>query len=189
MKRLLAIGAALLTTACATTYGELGGLMDDGVAADRLTADTYRIRSRGNGATDPVLVHDYGLLRAAEMTKLACATHFIVEAGEDRTEVEESHTPASETRTVEKVKDKDGKEKEVVRITHTEESFSTTIRPGADFYIRTLQVPPGRTAPEGAVSADEILAHVGSRVKRRRNSPPLVFPVCETALRAQAGGV
>jgi hypothetical protein len=47
MKQLIAIGLALMTSACATTYGELGGLLDDGVAADQLSADTFRIRSRG----------------------------------------------------------------------------------------------------------------------------------------------
>ncbi len=183
MKRLLIIGAALLATACATPYGEIGGLLDDGVTADQLTADTYRIRSRGNGATDPVLVHDHGLLRAAETTRLACATHFIVEGGEDRTEVAESYTPASETRTVEKVKDKDGKETEMVHVTQTDESYSTTIRPGADFYIRTIQVAPGREPPEGAVSADEIITHIGARVKRRRNAYP-VTAECPSAQHA-----
>lgn len=187
MKRVLTVGLALLTTACATTYGELGGLMDDGVTAEQLTADSYRIRSRGNGSTDPVLVHDHGLLRAAETTKLACATHFIVEAGEDRTTIKESYTPATETHRVEKVKDKDGKEKEVVHVTRTEESYSTTVRPGADFYIRAIRLAPGAAAPEGAMSADEVLMHVGPRVKRRRSGEPIVFPLCPDTVRVQAG--
>lgn len=189
------IGAALLATACATTYGEIGqgplyGLLDDGgVAADRLTTDTWRIRSRVNEHSDPAMVEDYGLLRAAETAKLACATHFIVQGGEDRTEVDEDYTPASETRTIEKVKGKNGKVKEVEHVTFTDESYSTSIRPGADFYIRTLQLAPGQTPPEGALSADEIIANVGARVKRRKNSPAPVFPACEGALHARAGGL
>lgn len=178
MKRLLIIGATLLTSACATTYGELGGLMDDGVTAQRLTADTYRIVSRGNGATEPGTVHDHAMLRAAETVRGACFTHFIVEQGEDRTTVDESITPATTTHTVEKVKQKDGTFKKVERVEHTPESTSITVRPGADLYIRALALRPGQTPPQGAVAADEILGFVGSRVQRRRNAPPFMPPVC-----------
>ncbi|MBW3616859.1 MAG: hypothetical protein KY446_03765 [Proteobacteria bacterium] len=179
MKRFLIVGAALLTSACATTYGELGGLMDDGVTAQRLTGDSYRIVSRGNGATEHGAVHDFAMLRAAETVRRACLTHFIVERGEDRTEVEETATPESTTITVEKVKQKDGTSKAVERVEHTPGSTSLSVRPGADLYIRALAVRPGETPPPGAVSADEVLTFVGPRVKRRKNAPSFVPPVCD----------
>jgi hypothetical protein len=182
VKRLLILGAALLCSACATTYGDLGGFWDDGgVAAERLSTDRYRIVSRGNGATEHGTIHDFAMLRAAETVRGACLTHFVVEQGEDRTRVEESVTPASTVTTVEKVKQKDGTFKKVEHTTHTPESTSIIIRPGADLYIRAMALKPGERAPEGAVSADEVLAFVGPRVKRRKNAPPFTPPVCEGA--------
>ena len=187
MKRLIILGAALMTTACATTYGELGGFWDEGgVTAQQLTADTYRIVSRGNGATEHGTIHDFAMLRAAETVRGACKTHFIVEQGEDRTEAEESVTPAVETRTVEKVKQKDGSFKEVEHVTYTPESTSLVVRPGADLYIRALAVPAGQRPPEGAISAEEVLTFVGPRVQRRKNAPPFTPPPCGQAL-AEAG--
>jgi len=87
----LMLALAASTSACATAYGELGrGWMDDGVAADQLARDTFRIRSRGNAMTEHALVEDLALLRAAETVKGACMTHFVVLEGADRTEVDES---------------------------------------------------------------------------------------------------
>lgn len=187
MKRLLIIGAALMASACATTYGELGGFWDEsGVTAQRLTADRYRIVSRGNGATESGTVHDHAMLRAAETVRAACLTHFIVEEGQDRTEVEETVTPESTTTTVEKIKQKDGTFKKVERVDYTPASTSVTVRPGADLYIRALSVRPGERAPEGAVSAEEVLAFVGPRVQRRRKDAPFIAPVCEGAALAAA---
>jgi hypothetical protein len=182
VKRLLTLGAAaMLTSACATTYGELGGSFwdDGGVTAERLTADRYRIVSRGNGATEHGTVHDFAMLRAAETVAGACLTHFIVEQGEDRTRVEESVTPATTTTTVEKVKQKDGTYKKIERTEHTPESTDIVIRPGADLYIRALALSSNEQPPEGAVSVDEVLTFVGQRVKRRKNAPPFIPPACD----------
>jgi hypothetical protein len=191
VKRLLILGAAaMLTSACATTYGELGGdLWDDGgVTAERLTTDRYRIVSRGNGATEHGAIHDFAMLRAAETVRSACMTHFVVEQGEDRTRVEENVTPATTTTTVEKVKQKDGTFKKVERTEHTPESTDIIVRPGADLYIRALAVRPGELPPEGAVAADEILTFVGPRVKRRKDAPAFVPPVCAGQTLAAAAG-
>ena len=172
----LIIGLALLTSACATTYGDIG-FGGDGVAADQMAADTFRIRSRGNGATEHATIEDYALLRAAETVKGACFTHFVVLDGADRTEVEESVTPAHWTKTVE-VKEVDGKKVKVENRSFTPESRSITIRPGQDLIVRGLTVGSDEAAPEEALSADEIIRHVGSRVERRKNAPPPVFPDC-----------
>jgi hypothetical protein len=187
VKRLILLGAALMTTACATTYGELGGFWDEGgVTAQQLTRDTYRIVSRGNGATEHGTIHDFAMLRAAETVRGACMTHFVVEQGEDRTQAEESVSPATETRTVEQVKQKDGSFKKVEHVTYTPESTSLIVRPGADLYIRALALRPGERPPQGAISADEVLAFVGPRVQRRKNAQPFVPPACGQAL-ADAG--
>ena len=180
VKRFLIIGAALMGSACATTYGELGGDFwdDGGVTAQRITQDRYRIVSRGNGSTEHGTIHDFAMLRAAETVRGACLTHFIVEQGEDRTKVEESVSPATTTTTVEKVKQKDGTFKKVERTEHTPESTSIVVRPGADLYIRAVAVRSGEAPPEGAVDAEEVLSFVGPRVKRRKDQAPFVPPVC-----------
>ena len=180
------IAAALLTSACATTYGEIG-FWEDGVAADQLASDTFRIRSRGNGATEHATIEDFALLRAAETVKGACFTHFVVLDGADRTTVDESVTPAQWTETVEK-KVVDGKEVKVKHRSYTPESHSITIRPGQDLVVRGLALSRGEAAPDGAIAADEILWHVGSRVQRRKNAPPPIFPDCGTSTAGGAAG-
>ena len=172
----LIIAAALLTSACATTYGDIG-FWGEGVAADQLASDTFRIRSRGNGATEHATIEDFALLRAAETVKGACFTHFVVLDGADRTEVEEDVTPAHWTKSVEE-KEVDGEKVKVVHRTYHPETRSITVRPGQDLVVRGLTLAEGEPAPEAAMSADEIIWHVGPRVERRKNAPPPVFPDC-----------
>ncbi|HEX8569735.1 MAG TPA: hypothetical protein VF699_07410 [Caulobacteraceae bacterium] len=169
-------GLALLTSACATTYGEIG-FWGEGVAADPISSDTFRIRSRGNGATEHATIEDYAMLRAAEAVKSACFTHFVVLDGADRTTVDEDVTPAHWTKTVVE-KEVDGKKVKTVDRTYHPETRSITIRPGQDLVVRGLALRQGEPAPEEAISADEIIWHVGPRVERRKNAPPPVFPDC-----------
>jgi len=174
----LMLALALSTSACATAYGELGrGWMDDGVAADQLGRDTFRIRSRGNAMTEHALVEDLALLRAAETVKGACMTHFVVLEGADRTEVDESYSPEQETITWEE-KVVDGKKVRVQRRTVVPRHTAVSVRPGQDLVVKGLAVPPGEAPPAEAVSADEILAYVSPRVKRRKDAPPPIFPAC-----------
>jgi hypothetical protein len=72
----------LLLTCCATPYQEyspLGG----GVRAEKLSANTYKIESYGNGYATPALVHDYAMLKAAETTQQAGGTHFVIARDKD----------------------------------------------------------------------------------------------------------
>jgi hypothetical protein len=46
------------------------------VAAEQMTADTWRIRAQGNNLTSNVEIQDFILLNAAETTEAAAATHF-----------------------------------------------------------------------------------------------------------------
>ena len=50
MRTFSAVLAAFLLCGCATKYQEMG--FTGGVAADQVTADTWRIRARGNAYTD-----------------------------------------------------------------------------------------------------------------------------------------
>ena len=177
MKAITVAALALLASGCATTYGEIGGLMADGASAEQLSADTFRVRSRGNGATEPALVEDYAMLRAAEALKSRCFTHFVILEGADRTEVHESVTPAEWTTTY-KEKEVDGKKVRVEHRSFTPESRSVTVRPGQDLVVRGLTLQSGRPKPEGAFSTDEIIHFVGGRVERRRDAPPPLPPVC-----------
>ena len=172
----LIIGLALLTSACGTTYGDIG-FWGDGVAADQMASDTFRIRSRGNGATEHATIEDYALLRAAETVKGACFTHFVVLDGADRTTVEEDVTPAHWT-TTKVEKEVDGKKVQTIERTYHPEARSVTVRPGQDLVVRGLTLASGDAAPPEAMSADEIIWHVGPRVERRKNAPPPVFPDC-----------
>ncbi len=84
---------AALLCACATRYQEMG--LTGGVGAQQISADTFRIMSRGNGFTTPEAVQDYTLLKAAEVTQSAGATHFIVVSAADATRVGTYQTPAT----------------------------------------------------------------------------------------------
>ena len=104
-------------------------------------------------------------------------THFVVLEGADRTEVDEDFTPEQEIISVEE-KLVDGKKVKVEKRTHIPGHTSITVRPGQDLVIKGLMVPRGQPAPMEAISADEILTYVSPRVKRRKNAPPPIFPVC-----------
>ena len=104
-------------------------------------------------------------------------THFVVLEGADRTEVDEDFTPEQEIISVEE-KLVDGKKVKVEKRTHIPGHTSITVRPGQDLVIKGLMVPRGQPAPMEAISADEILTYVSPRVKRRKDAPPPIFPVC-----------
>ena len=76
-----AIAAALLLSGCATKYQDMG--FTGGVAAEQMTKDTFRIKSRGNAYTAGTTVQDYVLLKADETTKANGGTHFILISAAD----------------------------------------------------------------------------------------------------------
>jgi hypothetical protein len=61
--------AALAVAGCSTPYQE-------GVAAEQMTADTFRIVARGNAYTADTALQDYTVLKAAKTTKNMGGTHF-----------------------------------------------------------------------------------------------------------------
>ncbi len=149
------IALCLLLAGCSTPYQELG--LTGGVASQRITATTYRIKSRGNGYTDRATVQDYTLLKAAETTKAAGGTHFMIVGAEDASRSDAIVSPASATTTV---------TGSVAYTSFSPATVSEIIKPGQDTYIRVVSLAPGERAPPGAFTADEIIQFIGSRVKR-----------------------
>ena len=128
-----------------------------GVAAQQMASDVFRIEARGNSFTGRNSVQDYMLLKAAETTKTAGHTHFMI--------IEK--TDASSVATI--VNDGSATTHFVGNTAYTDYSpatVSTFFKPGADAYIRTLTPAPGHELPAGALSADEIVKFVGPRVQR-----------------------
>jgi hypothetical protein len=95
------------------------------------------------------------LLKAAETARRAGGTHFVIVSAEDATRV--GYTPDSVQ-------------------THYMGTMATStyvpprqyVTPGRDTYTRVVTVPPGKAAPPGAISADEIIHFVGRRVPREK---------------------
>lgn len=155
MKQLLIVVGGIVLAGCATPYQNMG--FSGGVSAEQITANTFRISSRGNGYTGSNAVQDYLVLKAAETTVQQGGTHFIVVNAADASGSSQIVTGG------------------VARTTYNGNSAVTNydppvvhniFKPGQDAYIRVLNVAPGQSPPPGAVSAAEIIQFVGARVKR-----------------------
>jgi hypothetical protein len=84
MKRMIPLLAALAVTACATPYGQPGGVYETRIADDR-----YRVTFEGRG--DPAYAFDQALVRAAHLTQRDGREWFVLE---DRySEVERGYNP------------------------------------------------------------------------------------------------
>ncbi|MDA9545853.1 hypothetical protein ACM43_15780 [Bradyrhizobium sp. CCBAU 45321] len=139
---------------CGTKYQDMG--FTGGVAAQQMTADTWRIQARGNAYTNSATVQDYVLLKAAETTQAAGGTHFQIISAADASRTSTVVTPGTSNTTF--------VGNQAVTTT-SPGSVDTVIRPGQDVYVRVLKLPPGPT-PQGVYSATEIVQFVGSRVER-----------------------
>lgn len=140
---------------CSTPYQEMG--FTGGVASQQVTNSTYRIVARGNGYTGKTTIQDYTLLKAAETTKAAGGTHFLIVGAGDATSTDYISTPGSARTSF---------VGNTAYTTFNPGSVSQIVKPGEDTYIRVITVATGQTPPQGALSADEIIQFVGSRVKR-----------------------
>jgi len=135
---------------CATKYQEMG--FTGGVAAQQITADTWRIQSRGNAYTASSTVQDYILLKAAETTQAAGGTHFQIISAADASRASTLVTPGTSTTTV---------VGHQAYTTTSPGSVDTIIKPGQDVYIRAPGAPT-----QDVYSAAEIIQYTGSRVQR-----------------------
>jgi hypothetical protein len=141
--------AALAVVGCSTPY-------QDGVAAEQITADTFRIVARGNAYTPDTALQDYTVLKAAKTTKSMGGTHFLIVSTAEATTGHVTTPGQWQTSVVGKV----------AFTADDPSSVRSLVKPGQDTYIRVLKVPPGHAPPPGGLSADEIIFFVGGRVKR-----------------------
>lgn len=146
---------AVLATACATPYQNMGAL--GGVEAQQLTGTTFRIVARGNGYTGSTTIQDYAMLKAAETTRQHSGTHFAIIGANDASASGVVSTPGyAQTQVI----------GNAAFTTYTPGSVHQYVKPGQDLYIRVLTIPPGKPIPPGTFSADEIIQYIGSRVER-----------------------
>lgn len=131
-------GLAACNTAGAGFGGFGGPAAGDPTAVTKVGADTYRIPGQAFAGTSQSAVQDDVLLKAAQATKDAGATHFVVLASADSA----ARTPPPTA------KGADGG------------------RAPQDVLIRVISVAPNQQAPIGALSADETIAFVGRKAKR-----------------------
>ncbi len=154
MRRVMAL-LALTLSACSTKYQDMG--ISGGVAAHQMTASTFRIETRGNGYTGQSQVQDYTMLKAAETAKKHGASHFLLITAADASSVGNVTLPGNAQTTV---------HGNTAYTTYSPAQNIRIFKPGQDAYIRVLTVRPGEQPPPGAISADEVIQFVGSRVTR-----------------------
>lgn len=140
---------------CATKYQNMG--FTGGVEAQQITSDKYRIIARGNGYTSSTTIQDYVLLKAAETTRSVGGTHFGVISAADATSVSFGQTAGTAQTSI------IGR---TAFTTYTPSATYSIVKPGQDTYIQVLKIKPTETVPQGALSADEIIKFIGSRVQR-----------------------
>lgn len=145
----------LTLAGCSTPYQDMG--FSGGVAAQQMTADTFRIVARGNGYTSPTDVQDYVMLKAAETTLQNGGTHFLVVSEADASRTAQIVTGGVARTTV------NGN----TATTHFDPPVVNNVfKPGQNAYIRILKPEPGQQPPSGAIEAAQIIQFVGARVKR-----------------------
>jgi len=155
MKKMTLLFFVLSLSGCATKYQTMG--LTGGVDSQQITSDRYRIVARGNGYTSSVIIQDYVLLKAAETTKSAGATHFVVLGANDASSTVVSQTAGySQTNFV-------GRS---AFTTYNPGSTFSTLKPGQDVYIQVFKLKPNEAPPVGATSADEVIKFVSPRVLR-----------------------
>ena len=68
-----------------------------GVAAQQMTADTFRISARGNSYTSTTTIQDYMMLKAAETTKQVDGSYFVIVSAADASRTGYITTPGRVT--------------------------------------------------------------------------------------------
>lgn len=154
--RILAVlGAVIGLSGCmSTTYREVGFF--GGVEARQMTADTYNIIARGNGYTSDATIQDYAILKAAETTIAAGGTHFVVLGVEDTTRTSVGQTAGYGQVSV---------YGNTAYGTYSPGYTYPIVKPGQQMLIQVILVRSGN-APQGAISAAEVVAFIGPRVRR-----------------------
>ena len=147
--------AATILSGCATKYQDMG--FTGGVAAEPVMTDVYRIVARGNAYTSADRVSDFSLLKAAETTLAAGASHFLIVDQSNRTRVDVGQTTGvMQTNVVGRT----------AFTTYTPGATYNIVKPGEALLIRVVRLRPGETPPAGAFPAQDIVNTMGPRLKQ-----------------------
>ena len=141
-----ALAGAFVLAGCGSRNQGIG--FTGPVAAEQLTPNVFKIRSR-----DTTTVQDV-LLKAAETAKGAGGTHFRLISSSDASRQVDPTNPGGVSSAL------------TPTAPSSSPAGSTSIKPGQDIYIRVLQFAPGDQIPGGIFQADEIIEFVGRRSKR-----------------------
>lgn len=165
MRILVSAISAFALAGCATAYGEMG--FSGGVAAERMSADTFRIKSRANHFTDKTVAADYALLQAAEAVAAACYTHFRIVNSDNRTTTSSWISPSSSTSNWSSSYN-GGRRSGSLSTTYTPGQEFTFVQPGVDLYIQGVNPSAGYGSSPDLFSAQEVMTYTGSRVTRSK---------------------
>lgn len=159
MKKIVLAALALLVAGCATEYGEMG--FTGGVRADQISANQYRIVSRGNGYSDASSIADYAIRKAAEVTLESGNEWFLVMGRDDQSGVSLSATttPTQTTGTINTW----GNTATYNATTYGGRvNIQTIVKPGEDLLILVGSGPQ----PDAAYNAAETLRYVAPRTSQ-----------------------
>lgn len=165
MRTVVSAISALALAGCATAYGEMG--FSGGVAAERMSADTFRIKSRANHFTDKTVAADYALLQAAEAAASACVSHFRIIDSDNRTTTSNWVSPSSTT-TNWSSSYNGGRGSGSLSTVYNPGQELTFVQPGLDLYIQGVNPSGGYRPSPGLFSAQEVITYTGSRVTRSK---------------------
>ncbi len=146
--RLFILSILIILSGCATPYQQMGFF--GGVDAVPVTNDVIRITVRGNANTGAATVQDYVLLKAAEVTKQRGCTHFAIIS------VQNASTSSAVS---------SGGYNAMIGM-NTPIQTDVIVKPGQDAMVRILPVSASPQEKAAAIDAEQIIANIGSRVKR-----------------------
>lgn len=165
MRILISAISALTLAGCATAYGEMG--LSGGVAAERMSADTFRIKSRANHFTDKTVAADYALLQAAEAAASACFSHFQIVDSDNRTTTNNWVSPSTSTSSWSS--NYNGGRVSGSRSTvYTPGQEFTFVQPGVDLYIQGVNLTAGYRPSPNLFSVQDVITYTGGRVTRSK---------------------
>lgn len=175
--RKLALVLALLTSACATPYQNMGlmGGVDDLQVSDV----AYRITARGNGYTSPERVQDFVLLHAAEIAISRGYKGFVINGAADQSTIGQFTTPGyATTNTVGTVAGGPGSATLSANSTtiYTPPVAHTFFKPGTAIMVTLVQ--------SGGMDAHMIYANLAPKYGIKPPSPDTTTAAYDAAKRA-----
>ncbi len=141
--------SVLLLSGCATPYQDMG--LGGGVAANRITSDTFQVVAAGNGYTDAATIQRYVIRKAAEATLAAGFDYFALGEAIDQSSTGRFATSSAAA----------------TRHGVFASAFSTTIyKPGESVMVKAFRGAFPNPAPDGYYDAKEVVAYLGKENRR-----------------------